>query len=539
MSTEESGLEGTYLARARAPDCGNCGREMAKAHRIHLGAGYCAICYPRIFPPRACHVCGKTARAHRNDPNPTCGACLREDRSCLRCGKLTPKASLRVGKQVACAACAHYYRIPESCDVCTKPSTRLSRSRAFPENGRMCVKCLRDTVGATCSHCGKHRTVKFMTLGKKPLCKDCCASPNASHLCPDCSSVVNGSGDRPCLLCAIKRANVSRQLSAQHLLVTPQVRQLYGEFTHWGNDIGRANRLAAGAARYLQFLAKLDVAMQKQATALSQEMIIQVFATEELRQMGLLSKYLAETGLLKDNSLARRRHSDVRLLASKLEAVVNQPWAVDITKFREELSAREVPLAMRTHKAYLHAAISLLTYAQVSRASQITQKAVNGLLAKKPGLRASLTAFLVHLDTVHGNRLSPKGKPSKAAPVVRQAKYVRLMLDAVDAAPERPARLAITAALLSKLLNVPIEQVLQLRHSDLDLEKFTHLRIDGKWLNLPDRLHPILESLPSDQWRKGLDADPLLFEGRLFMDGLSTTTVRYHVKQALNRLQKE
>lgn len=539
MTPETMDAEGTYLARARKPDCGNCGQEMVKAHRIHLGTGYCSTCYPRIFPPRTCHVCGKTARAHRNDENPKCGVCLRSDRSCLRCGKLTPKAGIRVGQRVACEACAPYYRQPEKCDLCPNMSTRLSRSTAFPEKGRMCEKCRRGLLDATCSHCGKHRTINFMTLDRKPLCKTCCASPKASHPCPDCKSVVNGPGVGPCMLCSIKRANIRRQLGVQSLFASTQVQELNAEFTQWCNDSGRASKLAGGASHYLPFLAKLDVALQQQPSVLTRELIVEVFSTEELRQMGILSKFLSETGLLSDDARARRGRSDERLIANMLNAIANQPWANDVYDFQKGLASRESPLALRTHKSYLRAAISLLMHAKVARASHIPQKALNSMIVKTPGQRASLGAFLAYLGTEHGSSLRMQSKPSKRTPTVRQAKYVRRLLDAVEAATERPTRLAITAALLSKLLNAPMEKVLQMRHSDLDLENFEQVRLAEKWVKLPERMHPILRALPSEQWKSGLDVDPLLFAGRLWMDGLSVTGAQHHVSLALKSVHPD
>jgi hypothetical protein len=335
--------------------------------------------------------------------------------------------------------------------------------------------------------------------------------------------------------CSIKRANVRRQLGAAQMFATAQVQQLNSEFTQWCNDSGRASKLAGGAARYLPFLAKLDVALEQRPVELNGALVAQVFSTEELRQMGILSKYFSEIGILDGNSLERKRRSDERLIAAMVDATVRQPWAADIKGYQTELSMRVPPLALRTHKSYLGAAISLLTHAGVARASMIPQKALNSLLTKTPGQRASLGAFVTHLKTVHGNPLVLQSKASKPAPLIRQAKYVRRLLDAVEATTQRPARLALTATLLSKLFKVPLEQILQLRHGDLDLENFRRLRIDGKWLEVPDLMQSILQALPSDQWRSGLDADPNLFPGRLLTDGLSVAGARYHTKHIEKR----
>src|SRR2546427_6957797 len=52
---------------------------------------------------------------------------------------------------------------------------------------------------------------------------DVCSS-DLSHDCPDCGSRVQGTGFSPCFSCSIKRGNVKRQQSAQHMLVTQQAR---------------------------------------------------------------------------------------------------------------------------------------------------------------------------------------------------------------------------------------------------------------------------------------------------------------------------
>lgn len=372
-----------------------------------------------------------------------------------------------------------------------------------------------------------------MTLDRKPLCRACGAHPEATHDCPDCGVLVKGLNSYPCLDCSIKRSNVSKQVGVQHLFTQNSVRDLHAEFTRWANNTGRQSKLAAGAARYLQFLAKLDIAIQRRGEPLSEALIVEVFTTEELRQMGLLSQHLAESGLLHDNGLERRRRSEKRLLESKRRSIQNQAWNQDIEIFERELAMRAPAISIRTIRAYVHAAISLLTLAQVAGASQVTQKALDKLVSKKPGLRASVHAFVSHLNHHHDLQLKITPKYIKPIPAVRQAKYVRVLLDGIDSAQSKPTRLALVAKLLSKLLKTPLEQILQLRHSHLDLEHFRRVKLHGTWIELPQRLHPMLAELPSSRWCDGSDSDPLLFEGRMLMDSLSTSGVGGHVKPVL------
>lgn len=523
--------QGKYLAKILRPDCGNCGRPMERAHRIHHGVSYCDICYPTNFPPRTCEVCGKVARAHKNSPSPICRQCLLEGRTCLRCGKLTPRAALRVGDRVACASCAHYYRVPRPCDTCGTPSTQLSRARGFPERGQMCEKCFRQTVGATCSHCHKHRSMFFMTLTGEQWCKSCCEHDLPSHICPDCGVAVSGAELGPCLACAIKRANFRRQAAVRPMLETQPARQLHTEFIRWGNETHRASKLAVNASRYLEFIIRIDIALQR-GHSLGQELLLQTFSTEELRRMGLLSQFLAEQGIFQLDAISRRQRSDHNLIQEKLLASAQQTWGNDIRGFYAALETRPKQLKLRSRKAYLHAAISLLDYANVSRAKELTQISVNGFIRKRPGLRASLTPFLAHLAQLHGMTLRIHAKKVALPPsLLPQARVVRAWMDALTGGISETARPALTAALLARLLNVDLEKVLQLRHSDVSWPVGDNIRLEGRWLHLPDAVWPIVRAIESPLHSRESDRDPWIFPGRIFTDCLSTAAVAYHVRK--------
>src|SRR3989475_12828090 len=90
-----------------------------------------------------------------------------------------------------------------------------------------------------------------------------------------CGSRVQGTGFSPCFSCSIKRGNVKRQQSAQHMLVTQQAKQLYADFTQWGNSSQRASKLAAHASRYLQFITRIDIALQQASVPLDQAVLLE------------------------------------------------------------------------------------------------------------------------------------------------------------------------------------------------------------------------------------------------------------------------
>lgn len=529
-ASSEVGPEGKYLAHVTKPSCDNCGRPMQRAHRIHHGVSYCSICYPTNFPSRTCEVCGKSARSHKNNPSPVCRQCLQESRTCLRCGKLTPRADLRVGDRVACASCAPYYRPPRPCDTCGTLSSRLSRAQGFSERGQMCEKCLRKTVKATCSHCHKHRGMFFMTLAGAHLCKSCCEHGLPSHACPGCGETVGGVGLAPCLACSIKNSNFRRQAAVQPMLETPQAKQLHAEFTHWGNNTHRASKVATNASRYLEFIMRIDNALQR-GQQLGQELLMQEFSTEELRRMGLLAQFLAEQGTLQLDSTARRQRSDLNLIQNKLQSSVGQSWGNALQGFNAAMDAQPKELNVRSRKAYLHAAISLLGDANVRRAEQLTQACVDGFIRKKPGLRASLGPFLTYLAQQHGLVLkTPRKKAISPPSLLPQARAVRALMDALAGGISEAARLALTAALLAKLLNADLEKILQLRHMDVIWPTGDCIRLDGQWLQLPEAVWPIVRALEAPP---GTNGNSWAFPGRSFTDCLSTAAVNYHRRKHL------
>lgn len=527
-----SSPQGTYLGHAMNSACGNCGRAMLRAHRIHHGVSYCSNCYPSNFPPRTCEMCGKIARAHKNSASPVCRNCLIETRCCLRCGKRNPRIGLRVGEKVACESCARYYRTPQPCDACGAASTKLSRARAYPERGRMCEKCLRKAVGATCSHCHKHRGMFFMTLAREHVCRSCCENDHPVHACPDCGTSVGGPLLALCLPCSIKRSNQRRQVASNVVLGTEQAFKLHADFTRWCNESNRSSKLAANASRYLQFIVRINIALETGSLPLSQELLLQIFTSQEFRQMGLLAQFFAEQGLLHVNAAERRSRSDQILVLDKVQSCSHQSWGCDVQRFDASFATRAKPLNVRSRKAYLHAAISLLTFAKVERAHQLQQPALDGLLRRTPGLRASLTPFLSHLALHHGLALKLPAK-TKVQPVslVPQAREVRAILDALAGDISRSTRLALTASLLAKLLNAPLSQVLQLRHADVDWSRADQVRLQGKWLKLPTQLVPIISALQSPQYASGVDADPWVFPGRILVDTLSANAISYHLKK--------
>lgn len=521
-------MNGSYLGSVvRDRECDQCGRRIVKAHRVHKGGSYCSSCYPRLFPVRECTVCGKPARAHKDEAEPVCRGCRLADRTCVRCRKLTPRGALRVGDGIACSSCARYFKPLESCSLCEQPSRRLSALSSAPEVGRICEKCRRDQVAATCSCCGKHRTVHFVRMDRSPLCRACIADPNARHSCPDCGVDVGGSGGAPCFSCSIKRSNRRKIQAAEGLFQTQAVRQLIRDFHDWTDGRGDANKFAANAGRYVAYLAKLDGALADASREPSNAMLMRTFSTEDLRRMGLLTQYLAEIGTLTADGDQRRTNTEMRLIEEKLREATRQPWGAEITKYHAYLvEAREKKLSERSVRVYLSSAISLMRSSGKTETRSLTQSDVEKYLRRTPGARASLSSYLRYVEATTSTRfeLVSKKRPSK----VKRGKIreASVLLKALAAEGSWPARRGCLARLLSLLYARPVLDIVKLRASDVrEYKSGYQIRFHGDWCAIEPEISPGLKQLLSEVAQQRLVHDPWLFPGRSANDHLSPAAV--------------
>lgn len=526
---EDSQYLGAKIAKAK---CGQCERAMDKAHRVHLGVGYCSNCYPRIFPVRTCHICGSTARSHRAEERPVCRRCKLKEQTCLRCGKPTPRAALRVGDQAACAVCARYFRTAEPCQVCEKPAQRLTRVSGLEAMGRMCDRCVRDQTCATCKQCGKHRTVFLMLLSREPVCKACAANLDASHACPDCGGVVGGTGIARCLACSIKRSNWVKAQAAVDLMADQQVQHLTLSFVGWANDSNRESKLAAGFARYAQALMRIDNAVAASGCAIDSKFLQKLFTTEEIRSMGILAQYMNEAELLTANNQARLEASLQRLVERQLQEVAGQSWEVDVKGFYRFMQAKEKPLSLRSVKVYLNVAIQLLQHSKVSRAAELSDTALEKYLRKSPGSTASASAFVSYLRATGAASLRVQKKRGRPPTAAQRAKEVRRIQDRLEQVVQRQERLPLIAKLVSMLFGARLEHVLQLRLDQLAVSASgARVLLKGEWVDAPDEVAALVREMAAGSPQAQKSGEEWVFPGRMTSDHLSTAAVQYHVSK--------
>lgn len=526
---DDSQYLGAKLAKA---SCGQCERAMDKAHRVHLGVGYCSNCYPRIFPIRTCHVCGGTARSHRAEARPVCRRCRLKEQTCLRCGKPTPRAALRVGDQAVCAACARYFRVAEPCQACEKPAQRLTRITGLEALGRMCDRCVREQTCATCKRCGKHRTVFLMLLTQEPVCKGCAANLDASHACPDCGTIVGGAGVARCLTCSIKRSNWVKARAAIDLMSDQQTQHLTLSFVGWANESGRHSKLGAGFARYAQALMRVDNAVPASGGVIDSAFLQKLFTTEEIRSMGILAQYMIETGLLTANNQARLEASLQRLVERHLQEVVGKSWEMDVNGFHRFMLAKKKPLSLRSVKAYLNVAIQLLQHSKVNRAAELSNAALKKYLRKSPGSTASASAFVSYLRSTGVVALRLQKKVGQSPTLAHRAKEVRRIQDRLEYVVQRHERLPLIAKLVSLLFGARLEYVLQLRMDQLAVSASgARVLLKDEWVDAPEEFAALVHEMAAGPSPTQESGERWVFPGRMASDHLSTAAVQYHLNK--------
>ncbi|REG18872.1 hypothetical protein C8D01_3544 [Simplicispira sp. 110] len=505
---------------------------MQKAHRVHLGVSYCSNCYPRIFPIRTCHICGGTARSHRAEERPVCRSCKLKDQTCLRCAKPTPRAALRVGDKAACAVCARYFRSAKPCQVCEKPTQRLTRVSGMEALGRMCDQCVRDQTCATCKQCSKHRTVFLMLLSREPLCKACAENLDATHACPDCGVTVGGTGTARCFACGIKRANWVKAQAAIDLMSDQQAQQLTLSFVGWANGSGRESKVAAGFARYAQALMRIDNAVSVTGGDIDDKFLQKLFTTEEIRSMGILAQYMNETGLLTANNHERLQTSLERLIERQLLEVAGKSWESDVRGFYRFMQAKEKPLSLRSIKVYLHVAIQLLQHSQVSRAAYLSDTALEQYLRKSPGSTASASAFVSYLRATGSVslRLQIQKKAGQLPTAAHRAREVRRIQDRLEHVVRRHERLPLIAKLVSILFGARLEHVLQLRMDQLALSASgAKVFLKDEWVDAPQEVAALMREMAARPSSAQESGESWVFPGRMASDHLSTAAVQYHL----------
>jgi hypothetical protein len=285
----------------------------------------------------------------------------------------------------------------------------------------------------------------------------------------------------------------------------------------------------AGLQRYAGPLVKIDHHVNENDRINNQHLSTLLIA-DDLRKAGLLAEYLALIGVLKSGSDERSTWSDKKRISDAIAEVQSAAWRADIDEYVTHLEANKTTLTARTMRMYVRAAVELIKFASVDSIGMLTGETLKAFIRKRPGYRASLSAWLRFLNEKRGIRLTLGAKKKgKLVSTNATINSVTALLDAMEAGHAARARAAYLAKLLSVLYSIPLEFILRIKMRDVEIQNEKTL------LTLPD--HKIEIDKRIEKWVRLLVAEntladsEYLFHGRLNSDAWSTAGVAYYLRK--------
>lgn len=366
---------------------------MVNAARIHLGNEYCVTCERRVFVATQCSRCQGSMRDHRHaQTEPVCRKCVRADRTCVRCGKSLPSATLLLSNGAVCGPCAYYVVDPRPCELCGTLSHRLLRMRGRSDGPKVCSSCRDANTHATCSHCGRYRAVAGMSIDRRPRCSTCLPGAEASRRCPGCGQVLQGPGRGRCRNC-----QVGEKVEA-HLKLTAAGMQykwsktLIAEFSAWYRNRGSQSTIATRhLATYDGFFERLEAAAGAQGTV-NQVLLLDQFRPEELLRYKVPLKFLSSHQRVHLDAKVRAEHAAVFHARDALRSGKDEAWHALVSDYAQWLQL--TPRKPRTVALYMLAAVGLCKSLSLTSSQGPEQSGLARYLRLHRGQRANLSVFV-------------------------------------------------------------------------------------------------------------------------------------------------
>ena len=374
--------------------CDECGRAILNAVRVHLGNDYCRACYQRTFLPVPCSVCQQQMRAHRHAAGvPVCDPCVRSSRTCLRCGRLTPRAGKLVGKSAVCAACVPYFTEKRPCTSCGRMSARLSRPLFAELENPVCDSCRNKLTHATCSTCRRYRVVAGHAVGAT-YCGECIPGAETTHPCPECNCQVSGGGLGKCRAC-VNRAVIKKDaafVAAEFESVW--LRELWHAFVE-GQLAGdcSAPQLRAQTSHAADFFRELGRTF-KTAEAINAKSLTASVSSKILRAHLLASRFIVSKLELTQFDDARALRSEHLRIANILDQGGDRPYKAVLAVYADWLANQKI--AIRTRRMYVRAAENFCAHCQLDGSSAWPVQGLIDYLIASPGQAASLGRFVTY-----------------------------------------------------------------------------------------------------------------------------------------------
>lgn len=385
------------LLGSEARMCDKCGKPSAKIWRAYKGNKYCGTCYARMFKRRMCPQCGNFALLHKDEPDAVCSKC-QIAKPCVRCGK----TDYQIGKITlygpVCGACASHFRNPEPCEVCGKPSKRLTRVSRLGHGRRVCPGCARADHGV-CGACRRYRLLESAQDGRK-LCRACREAGEVS--CATCGHSMPAGRGKQCEACYWRGLLEKRVAMNCAVFSVPVMAEHFRAFGEWlGKDVG-GQKAAITLCRYLPFF--LDI--EKQWKFIPEyPVMLKHFGAQRLRRVLLPMRWMQESGLVLPDTAAKEEDSDRRRIAATLHKFGNgTPERNILDGYHKAMitGMKDKETTLRSVRLAMTPAAALLLKGREVKQMPPNQELLNEYLKKTPGQRAAVSGFVRYLRDEYG-----------------------------------------------------------------------------------------------------------------------------------------
>ena len=442
-------------------------------------------------------------------------------RDCGACGRpFVGKAGRVVDGRPVCPTCGNRLRPKVSCAECGRPTARPRRRT--PDGGLVCEGCLNRDTHATCKVCRRHRPIAIRGDDGALTCAGCAAAEPATRACPDCGAAVPGRGAAPCGPCSLKRLIARRVAACAPLVGPPWARALFEAFGAWPDLPRDRNAVARRMDAYARCFAAIGAGCAGPGEV-TQARLLALLGNEEMRHEVLVVRFLAGRLGLAWDAATSEDAAERRRIGAKLAEHAGRPWGADLRSYSDHLAADD--LRPKTVRVYLAAAAGLLAGSRVARAASLEQAHVRLFLRRSPGHRANLARFVSWLPTIGGPPLSmhQRREPNLRRRERAVLQDARRLLEALDGVTDARRGMALHAAAISRLYQVPLTRVLTLPRTEVLWEQ------EGGVVLWPEGLRLTLTPELATGFRRFAAATgPLAFPGRSGVQPLSTAAVAHH-----------
>lgn len=368
--------------------CDQCGRLMAKAHRVYRGETYCTTCYYREFKHRTCPSCENRARLHRKYSDAVCLKCENSGKPCIRCGETEYSIGKVTDGGPVCKSCAVHYRPAGKCSYCGVSSKYLSRDFKAGFENPACPKCRRKDFD-TCSVCRRHRMTELTPSGQ-PICKKCHESGEIA--CQICHEPMPAGYGNHCETCALKQRLAKAINLHSEKFSSAEMAFIYREFSSWLVNTSGLKKSVSALYRYHKFFLEIEPIIHE---PISYEKMLAQYGAEGLRRWMLPVQFLIEKFELKIDEGSKLKDSECRRIARLLKKL---PAGSQVRSFidayhKHLLGKMDVgETNIKSMRLAITPAVDLVR--SFDHDDVPSQYQLNAYLRRKPGQRAAISGFV-------------------------------------------------------------------------------------------------------------------------------------------------